>query len=55
MTTTKILYVVAAIVPFGCILLACIGIAHVVMVARRERKLQQQVADAAACEHAAAV
>jgi uncharacterized membrane protein len=53
MTTTKILYVVAAIVPFGCILLACIGIAHVVMVARRERKLQQ-VAEAAACGHAAA-
>jgi hypothetical protein len=41
MTTTKLAYCVAAFVPFGCILLACIGIAHVVMVARRERREQQ--------------
>lgn len=42
MTMTKVLYVVAAVVPFGCIILACIGIFHVVMVAKRERKQRQQ-------------
>jgi hypothetical protein len=42
MTMTKVLYVVAAVVPFGCIILACVGIFHVVMVAKRERKQRQQ-------------
>ena len=38
MTTTKIAYVVAAIVPFGLVALACYGIAHVAWVGLRERK-----------------
>ena len=42
MTTTKLLYVVAAIVPFGFVLLACIGIAHVAMGGLRARRLRQQ-------------
>ena len=38
MTTTKIIYAIAAIVPGGLIVLACIGILHVVSVGLRERK-----------------
>src|SRR4029079_15863177 len=49
MTMTKVLYVVAAVVPFGCIILACVGIFHVVMVAKRERKQRQQ-AQLATCQ-----
>jgi hypothetical protein len=43
MTTTKIVYVIAAIVPFGFLALACIGIAHVVLVGVRERRLRQRL------------
>ena len=43
MTTTKALYVVAAIVPFGFVVLALIGILHVVMVGLRERRLSRQL------------
>lgn len=41
MTTTKIAYGFAAVVPFGFVLLACIGIAHVVFVGLRERKARR--------------
>jgi hypothetical protein len=41
MTTTKIAYVVAAIVPFGLVLLACYGIAHVAMIGLRERRARR--------------
>ena len=41
MTTTKIAYGFAAVVPFGFVLLACIGIAHVVLVGLRERKARR--------------
>lgn len=41
MTTTKIAYVFAAIVPFGFVILACIGIGHVVFVGLRERKARR--------------
>ncbi|MBS0233068.1 MAG: hypothetical protein JSR99_06240 [Proteobacteria bacterium] len=41
MTTTKVAYVVAAIVPFGLVLLACYGIAHVAMIGLRERRARQ--------------
>lgn len=41
MTTTKIIYAVAAIVPGGLIILACIGILHVVTVGLRERRLRR--------------
>jgi hypothetical protein len=39
--TAKITYAIAAIVPGGLILLACIGIAHVAMVGLRERKAKR--------------
>jgi hypothetical protein len=39
--TTKLTYVIAAIVPFGLVFLACVGIAHVVMVGLRERRARQ--------------
>jgi Flp pilus assembly protein protease CpaA len=41
MTTTKIAYGFAVIVPFGFVLLACIGIAHVALVGLRERKARR--------------
>ena len=41
MTTTKIAYVVAAIVPFGLVALACYGIAYVAWVGLRERKAKR--------------
>ncbi|MGO4682684.1 hypothetical protein [Hyphomicrobium sp. 2TAF46] len=41
MTSTKIAYVFAAIVPFGFVLLACAGIAHVVFVGLREQKARR--------------
>ncbi len=41
MTTTKIAYVVAAIVPFGLVLLACYGVAYVAMVGVREKRARQ--------------
>jgi len=40
MTTTKMIYAVAAIVPGGFIALACVGILHVVTVGLRERRLR---------------
>lgn len=42
MTTTKLAIVVAAIVPFGFVILACIGILHVAMGGLRDRRLRQQ-------------
>jgi hypothetical protein len=41
MTMTKIAYVVAAIVPFGLVLLACYGIAHVAMIGLREKRARR--------------
>jgi hypothetical protein len=41
MTTTKLLYAVAAIIPGGFILLACFGILHVVRLGLRERRQRQ--------------
>ncbi|WP_181337512.1 hypothetical protein [Hyphomicrobium methylovorum] len=41
MTATKAIYVIAAIVPGGLILLACIGILHVVRVGLREHKARR--------------
>lgn len=41
MTTSKIAFVVAAIVPFGFVILACIGIAHVALGGLRDRKRRQ--------------
>jgi hypothetical protein len=41
MTTTKIIYAIAAIVPGGLIVLACIGILHVVSIGLRDRKLRR--------------
>jgi len=41
MTTTKLLYGVAAVVPGGFIALACIGILHVVITGLRERRKRQ--------------
>ena len=41
MTTTKIAYVFAAVVPFGFVILACAGIAHVAFVGLRERKARR--------------
>jgi hypothetical protein len=43
MTTTKIIYAIAAIVPGGFIVLACIGILHVVTVGLRERRLRRSI------------
>jgi hypothetical protein len=42
MTTTKMAYLVAAIVPFGFILLASVGILHVALGGLRDRRLRQQ-------------
>jgi hypothetical protein len=47
MTTTKLLYAIAAIIPGGFIALACFGILHVVRVGLRERR-QRQAAGLAA-------
>jgi hypothetical protein len=47
MTTTKLLYAVAAIIPGGFIVLACFGILHVVRIGLRERR-QRQAAGLAA-------
>lgn len=41
MTTTKIAYGIAAIVPFGLVILACIGITHVALIGLRERKARR--------------
>ena len=41
MTMTKLAYVFAAIVPFGFVLLACAGIAHVAFLGLRERKARR--------------
>jgi len=38
MTTTKIIYLIAAIAPGGLILLACLGIAHVAITGLKDRK-----------------
>ncbi len=38
---TKIAYVIAVIVPFGLVFLACIGIAHVAMVGLKEKKAKR--------------
>jgi hypothetical protein len=43
MTTTKAIYVVAAIVPFGFVALACIGILHVAIGGLRDRRLRRQM------------
>jgi hypothetical protein len=53
MTTTKILYVIAAIVPGGFIALACYGILHVVAVGLRERR-QRRSAQPASCRQVVA-
>jgi hypothetical protein len=47
MTTTKLLYAVAAIIPGGFIALACYGILHVVRVGLREREARQAAGFAA--------
>ena len=39
---TKVVYIVAAIVPFGLVVLACIGIVHVAIGGLRRRKLRLQ-------------
>jgi Flp pilus assembly protein protease CpaA len=41
MTTTKIAYAFAVIMPFGLVILACIGIAHVALLGLRERKARR--------------
>jgi hypothetical protein len=46
MTTTKVVYVVAAIVPFGLVALACVGILHVAITGLRERRLRRQAQSA---------
>jgi hypothetical protein len=43
MTTTKLAYIIAVIVPFGLVILACVGILHVAIGGLRERHLRQQV------------
>jgi hypothetical protein len=43
MTTTKMIYAIAAIVPGGLIALACAGILHVVTVGLRERRLRRSM------------
>jgi hypothetical protein len=53
MTTTKAIYVVAAIVPFGFVALACIGILHVAIGGLRDRRLRRQT-QLATHQHAAA-
>jgi hypothetical protein len=53
MTTTKVVYVVAAIVPFGLVALACFGILHVAIGGLRERRLRRQ-AQPATHQHATA-
>jgi hypothetical protein len=47
MTTTKLAYVVAAIVPFGFVILACLGIAHVAIGGLRTRRHRRQHAELA--------
>ena len=42
MTTTKVVYVVAAIVPFGLVALACIGILHVAITGLRDRRRRRR-------------
>lgn len=42
MTATKAIYAIAAIVPGGLILLACIGILHVVRIGLREKKMRHR-------------
>jgi len=42
MTTTKVVYVVAAVVPFGLVALACIGILHVAITGLRDRRQRQR-------------
>ncbi len=46
MTTTKLTYIVAAIMPFGFVILACIGIAHVAIGGLRDRKRRLAQANA---------
>ena len=41
MTMTKLTYVVAAIVPFGLVILACAGIAYVAFQGLRGRKARR--------------
>jgi len=41
MTMTKAFYAVAAVVPGGLIVLACIGILHVARIGLRERRKRQ--------------
>lgn len=41
MTTTKIAYLAAAILPFGLVLLACYGIAYVAVIGLRERRARR--------------
>ncbi len=48
MTTTKIAYVAAAILPFGLVILACVGILHVAISGLRERRHRQRVQPVAA-------
>ncbi len=38
MTTTKLTFIFAAIIPFGFVILACLGIAHVAIGGLRDRK-----------------
>ena len=47
MTSAKMFYALAAIVPGGFIVLACFGILHVVRIGLRERR-QRQAAGLAA-------